>query len=129
MNSSLNASNMVLELPRKTMQLAADKLPPGVTLLLVAPQDLAPEFVRLPDGEERCPITGMSKTWIMERIRDSQGTAHPIRAHHVRERGRVRGTVLIHRQSLIDYVNQFPAPQWAQAATESASRQGGKGQP
>lgn len=108
-------ANLTLKVPRQALQLMSDKLPPGVVLLLVPPDAVAPEFVRLPDiGEDqRCPVTGMSRTWVIERIKASQGTPQKIRTHHIREKGRARGTVLVDRRSLVEFVESFPPPKWA----------------
>jgi hypothetical protein len=84
------------------------------TEMLPADAKLGPDFVRLPGvGEsERCPVTGMSRTWLIERIRESRGTKHAIKAHHLRTRGANRGTVLIDRASLVKFVASFPPPEW-----------------
>lgn len=124
-------ANVTLELPRNALQLMSDKLPPGVVVLVVPPDSLAPEYVRLPDiGEDqRCPVTGMSRTWVIERIRASQGTPHKIRTHHVREKGRSRGTVLVDRASLVAFVESFPPPKWATGKEDPAAAAPGEEQP
>ena len=113
--SARDHANVTVEMPRRALQLAADKLPAGVTVLMVPPDALPPEFVRLPDGgeDERCPVTGMSRTWVRERIEESAGTAHAIKVHHLRARGKTRGTVLIDRASLVAFIAAHPPPSWA----------------
>lgn len=107
------ASVMRLEVPRRVLQLAAQQLPAGVNVLLVPPQDLLPEFIRLPDGRSTCPITGMGRTWVMDQVKASQGTPHKIKSHHMRARGSMKGVVLIDRASYVDYLRAQPAPVWA----------------
>jgi len=119
--SDKDHSMINVELPRRAMQLAADKLPPGAVVLLVAAEDLAPEFIRLPDGKKRCPVTGMSRTWVVDRIKESQLTEHKVRAHHIREKGSTRGTVLIGRQSWVEFIESHPPPDWAQPPAEEVS--------
>jgi hypothetical protein len=118
--TSPDRANVLIKLPRRTLQLMNDKLPAGITVLMVPPDALAPEFIRLPEGgeDERCPITGMSRTWVIERIRESQTSACPILSHHVRARGATRGVVLIDRSSYVSYIESFAPPEWAAKKTE-----------
>jgi hypothetical protein len=113
-------ANVLVKLPRRTLQLMNDKLPPGITVLMVPPDALVSEFIRLPEGgeDERCPITGMSRTWVIERIRESQNSDCPILSHHVRARGATRGVVLIDRSSYVAYIESFAPPEWAAKKTE-----------
>lgn len=120
--SSKDHSAIHVELPRRALQLTADKLPPGAVVLLVAPEQLAPEFFPMPDGRGRCPITGMSRTWVQEQITRSQGTQHPIKSHHLRQRGSTRGVILIDRASYVAWVESHDAPEWADDGDSETQR-------
>lgn len=61
------------------------------------------EFVRLPKPGSRCPVSGLSRTTLVELVADRK-----IEAKHLRRRGALRGIVLINRQSLVDYINGLP---------------------
>jgi len=64
-----------------------------------APQ-LPPEFCRLPRPKTRCPITGLSRTSLVELI-----DAGKVRAVRLRKKGAARGVTLINRKSLIDFLH------------------------
>jgi len=65
---------------------------------------LPPEFCRLPRPNARCPITGLSRTSLVELV-----DARKIRAVRLRKKGAARGITLINRQSLIDYLHSLEA--------------------
>lgn len=114
MESHSEPAHITVKIPRRALQLCADKLPSGVTVLMVPPDAFLPEFIHMPDGKDKCPVTGMSRTWLLERIRESQKSNYPIKAHHIREKGRLRGVILIDRASLVTWVSEQPAPSWGE---------------
>jgi hypothetical protein len=61
---------------------------------------LPPEFCRLPRPKTRCPITGLSRTSLVELI-----DAGKIRAVRLRKKGAARGVTLINRQSLLNFLH------------------------
>ena len=61
-----------------------------------------PEFIRLPKPKERCPLTGLSRTTINELIESGA-----VRATKLRKKGSQRGITLIHRESLIQFLNSM----------------------
>lgn len=58
-----------------------------------------PEFAPLPAPKERCPITGGSRTWLLE-----HGEAGDFRILRVRKKGKMRGKVLMHVPSLLAWL-------------------------
>lgn len=100
--------NYHLTLPKRVLRLADEQLPPGVTLLVCAPTDLQPEFIRLPGQAqgERCPVTGLSRSSLLTLL--SQAGAK-IKTRMIRQKGATKGITLIGRQSLIDYIDSQPA--------------------
>ena len=125
------SANLHFELPLKTLRLMGNELPSGVNVLVVPPDYVPPEFVRLPDDgeEERCPVTGMSRAWLRARITDSQGSKAPIKTHYIRTRGATRGVVLIDRDSLVAHIESFPPPGWAEPKEEDSPAGEGKKTP
>ena len=61
-----------------------------------------PEFCRLPRPKTRCPITGLSRTSLVELI-----DAGKVRAVRLRKKGAARGITLINRQSLLAYLHDL----------------------
>jgi hypothetical protein len=61
---------------------------------------LPPEFCRLPRPKTRCPITGLSRTSLIELVDEGK-----VRAVRLRKKGAARGVTLINRQSLLDYLH------------------------
>lgn len=98
-----------LRLPKRVLRLMDAQLPPGVVALLVPPEDLVPEFIRLPSQEKdwACPVTGLKPGALINLLKKAGRKVH---THHLRQPGAVKGITLIHRQSLIDYVNSLPPP-------------------
>ena len=68
------------------------------------------EFLRLPKPGERCPITQLSRTGIIE-----LGEAGLVKLVRVRKPGTTRGCVLVVRQSLLDYLHGLADQQQAEA--------------
>ena len=60
------------------------------------------EFIRLPKPKERCALTGLSRTSLNELIENGS-----IRATKLRRKGSQRGITLIHRESLIQFLNSM----------------------
>jgi hypothetical protein len=65
----------------------------------------APEFCRLPRPKTRCPITGLSRTSLVELI-----DAGKVRAVRLRKKGAARGVTLINRQSLLHFLHGLETP-------------------
>lgn len=99
-----------LEIPRAALERCSDKFPEGVNVLLVPPQDMQPEFIRLPKAGELCPVTGLPRTSLIELLQQAGPKQIPVR--HLRKPGATTGICLIPRKPLIDYINQQPAPDW-----------------
>jgi hypothetical protein len=59
-----------------------------------------PEFCRLPRPKTRCPITGLSRTSLVELIDTGK-----VRAVRLRKKGAARGVTLINRKSLLDFLH------------------------
>lgn len=104
---SADRVNVHVELPKRMMRLASDQLPAGVSLLLVAPEDVAPEFVRPPlQGKGiRCSVTGLSRSRFMALL-DEAGPR--ITSKVLRSKGALKGITLVERQSLINYIHALP---------------------
>lgn len=99
-----------LELPRETLQRLSDKMPEGVVVLVCPPEHLQPEFIRLPPAGEKCPVTGLPRSTLLELLEQAGSRNIPVR--HLRKPGATTGIALIPRQKLIDYINTLPAPEW-----------------
>lgn len=95
---SMTTSNSV-KAERGGQEFTAQKI--EVPLVGTAPQ-LPPEFCRLPRPKTRCPITGLSRTSLVELI-----DAGKVRAVKLRKRGAARGITLINRQSLLDFLHSL----------------------
>lgn len=81
---------------------------------VVAPVGQLPEFAPLPAPKERCPITGGSRTWLLE-----HGDAGDFQLIRVRKKGKMRGKVLMHVPSLLAWLrtemeNQTASPKGVQ---------------
>lgn len=100
----------VLELPDRFMQQASAKFPDGVNILVVAPEDIQPEFIRLPKAGEFCPVTGLPRTTLIELLQQAGPSAVPVR--WLRKPGATKGIAMIPRHALVNYINTLPAPDW-----------------
>lgn len=58
------------------------------------------EFLRLPKPRQRCPISGLSRSTLVELI-----NAGHIKAKKLRNRGSFRGITLILKDSLLSYLH------------------------
>jgi hypothetical protein len=66
-----------------------------------APQ-IPPIFCRYPRPGTRCPITGLSRTSLVELV-----DAGKVRAVRLRKKGAVRAITLINRKSLLDFLHSL----------------------
>lgn len=105
--SGPNNSVFTLELPRGMLDRCSAKFPEGVNVLLVPPQHLQPEFIRLPKAGERCPVTSLPRTTLIELL-DEAGDR--VKVRYLRKPGATTGIKLIPRQQLIDYIHSLPTP-------------------
>ena len=60
------------------------------------PDPLIPEFVKLPAPKERCPVTGASRSWILDQERLGR-----IKIVRIRQPGRMRGACFVYLPSLL----------------------------
>ncbi len=79
-------------------------------------------WLRLPRPGERCPVSGLSRSTLVELVRpcDRNSFAPPVDAKHLRRKGTQRGVVLINRASLQGYLAGLPS------LAESLDEIGGK---
>ncbi len=103
--------NHHIDIPKRLVKLATEQLPDGASLLVVAPEDMGPEFIRLPGQKvgDRCPVCGLSVGRMRALLREARGK---IKAVYLRAKGTTNGIALVHRQSLIDYLHSLPPPPW-----------------
>lgn len=101
-------SVFTLELPRAALERCSAKFPEGVNVLVVPPENVQPEFIRLPKAGEKCPVTGLTRTTLGELL-EAAGDA--IKVRYLRKPGATTGIKLIPRQQLIDYIYSLPTPQ------------------
>ena len=73
-----------------------------------------PELSRLPRPGERDPITGSSRSWLIDT--DESLPASERFLFRVRQRGKVRGAVFINVQKLLAFLRKAEAEQLAAAA-------------
>lgn len=106
--STKNNSVFTLELPRAALERCSAKFPEGVNVLVVPPQELQPEFIRLPKAGEKCPVTGLTRTTLVELLEAAGGA---IKVRYLRKPGATTGIKLIPRQQLIDYIYGLPTPE------------------
>ena len=99
----------VLEIPERALEQMSGRFPEGVTVLVCPPEDLQPEFIRLPKAGEICPVTNLPRTTLIELLQRA-GKAVPVR--HIRKPGATTGIALIPRRALVEYINNLPQPEW-----------------
>lgn len=75
-----------------------------------------PIWIRLPRNNEKCKYTGLSRTALNGII---LGKNPPVRSVSLKKRYAVRGTRLIHLQSLLDYIDNAAAQQTAASPPSS----------
>jgi len=83
----------------------ASSTPPSFSHFMVEASLADAEFLRLPRPKARCRISGLSRTGLIE-----LGASNLIRLIRVRRPGRARGTVLIDRKSLCDFLRSCDTP-------------------
>ena len=66
-----------------------------------APPGQWPEFASVPSPEERCPISGLSRTTLIE-----HGEAGDFKLFRVRQKGKIRGKLLMHVPSLREWLHR-----------------------
>jgi hypothetical protein len=83
------------------------------------------EWIRLPSPGSVCPYSGLKRTQINGLVLPCAANGHkpPVRSVSLRKPGGVKGTRLIHLQSLLDYLAGLEAQQIA-AATTAAEKEG-----
>ena len=72
---------------------------PIVPAVVNGTNPINPEFIRLPKAGSRCPITGLSRTSLVELV--DKGA---VKAVKLRKRGSLRGITLLVRESLLGYL-------------------------
>ena len=87
---------------------AVGAVPPFLAQQLqsVAPPSI-PEFARLPRPRERDPITGSSRTWLLET--DAGLPPNKRFLFRVRQRGKIRGVVMINTAKLLAFFKEAEA--------------------
>ena len=75
-----------------------------------------PTVSRLPAPRERCPISGASRTWLIE-TNETLG-AHQRFLFRVRQRGKVRGAVFVNVTKLLAFLQKAEAEDAAQAGAQ-----------
>ena len=67
-------------------------------------------WLRLPRPGQRCPISGLSRSGLVELVRpcERNGYCPPVAARHLRRKGSQRGVVLIEVASLRAYLDSLP---------------------
>ena len=93
-----------------TMSDLSGRHPGHTTAPVAAPASVASttserEFLRLPKSGQ-CPITGLTRTKLYDLISPSEanGFKPPVKSVSLRKPGQIKGTRLIVRQSLLDYL-------------------------
>lgn len=112
-----------LQLPRQMLERTAKKFPEGVNVLVAAPEDLAPTFIRLPkagcdeSGQPYlCPVTSLPRSTLIDVLKRAGPQKVPCR--HLRAPGATNGITLIPRARLIEYIESLPVPEWQEENEE-----------
>jgi hypothetical protein len=71
-----------------------------------------PVWIRLPRPGDRCPFTGLSRSFLAELVRpcDRNNQKPPVAAKKIDRKGSNRGVILVNLKSLLDYINSQPSP-------------------
>lgn len=109
---------LTFQLPADTLRRLGAKIPDGVNVLVCPPEDLAPEFIRLPKPGSTCPVTSLPRSTLVDLLKRA---GPQIKVRSLRRPGALSGPVLIERRSLIDFINQQPAPDWTDENEEEES--------
>ncbi len=75
-------------------------------------------WLRLCRPGERCPVSGLSRSTLAELCRPGPRNDYrpQIECRVLKRKGATRGVLLVNRQSLLDYINEQPAPTRADIA-------------
>jgi hypothetical protein len=70
----------------------------------------ASEWIRLPRPGERCPVSCLSRSTLVELIKPCRrnGFRPPVKALHLKREGAAKGVVLINRASLREFFASLP---------------------
>lgn len=71
-----------------------------------------PIWIRLPQPSQRCPLTGLSRSYLVELIKPCQRNNRmpPVESKQIVRNGAARGVILINFKSLINFINAQPSP-------------------
>lgn len=72
--------------------------------LLTAAEMSGAEWLRLPPPRARCPLTGLSRSGLVDLVERSGGA---VRVVKLTKPGAARGVVLLHRESLLAYLDRL----------------------
>lgn len=69
-------------------------------------------WIRLPRPGARCPVSGLSRSTLAELVRPCERNDYrpPVESRLLKRKGASRGVLLIKKQSLLDFINEQPAP-------------------
>ncbi len=69
-------------------------------------------WLRLCRPGERCPVSGLSRSTLAKLVRPCERNDYrpPVESRLLKRKGAARGVLLISKQSLLDYINEQPAP-------------------
>ena len=69
-------------------------------------------WLRLPRAGSRCNVSGLSRSGLCDLVRPNSRNdyAPPVASRLLKRKGAARGVLLINRQSLLDFINEQPAP-------------------
>lgn len=70
------------------------------------------EFIRLPPPGQKCPITGLTRSYLNLLVLPSEhnGFKPPVRSFTLRRKGCARGVRLVDRADLIRYIREHVEP-------------------
>ena len=69
-------------------------------------------WMRLPQPGARCPVSGLSRTSLVELIRpcERNNFRPPVEGRYLKRRGAKRGIALVSRESLLAFLETLPRP-------------------
>jgi hypothetical protein len=69
-----------------------------------------PTWLRLPRPRSRCPVSGLSRSSLVELVRPGPRNQFtpPVEGRVLKRKGAARGIVLVSQQSLLNYINGLP---------------------
>jgi hypothetical protein len=101
-----------------TPTIIGDVPPSFAGRFVAAPPGQMPEWAKLPSPRERCPITGASRSWLLD-----QEKAGRIKIVRIRQPGRMRGACFVYLPSLLTLLR---GELEKQGAAGTASVEGGR---